>query len=89
MSIKAMVNNRIDVYDHEGNLKRSVVSEVDWQYVREHRDRELSNTDWWALKDLTMSQAKKNYRIFLRDLPSAYETPQAAIDAWMAYEIPE
>ena len=63
--------------------------DVDWNYVRYKRDLELSRTDWWALKDLTMSQAKKDYRIFLRDLPQNYESANDAADAWAAYEIPE
>ena len=50
---------------------------------------ELKDTDWWALKDLTMSQAKKDYRKFLRDMPANYETANEAADAWAAYEIPE
>ena len=63
--------------------------DVDWSFVRYKRDRELARTDWWALKDLTMSQAKKDYRIFLRDLPQNYETANEAADAWAAYTIPE
>lgn len=62
---------------------------LDWEIVRQHRDAELSNTDWWAVKDLTMSQAKKDYRTFLRDLPQNYESANDAADAWAAYEIPE
>ncbi len=63
--------------------------DVDWEYVRYKRDQELANTDWWAVKDLTMSQAKKDYRIFLRDLPQNYESANDAADAWAAYVIPE
>ncbi len=62
---------------------------VDWEEVRMYRDEELARTDWWAVKDLTMSQAKKDYRIFLRDLPQNYEPANDAADAWAAYEIPE
>ena len=63
--------------------------DVDWAYVRYKRDLELARTDWWAVKDLTMSQARKDYRIFLRDLPQNYESANEAADAWAAYEIPE
>ncbi len=63
--------------------------DVDWNYVRYKRDLELARTDWWAVKDLTMSQAKKDYRIFLRDLPQNYESANDAADAWAAYVIPE
>ena len=62
---------------------------VSWDEVRMYRDAELARTDWWAMKDLTMSQAKKDYRIFLRNLPQNYESANDAADAWAAYEIPE
>ena len=38
--------------------------------LREERDRRLSEVDWWAGQDLTMTQAQKDYRKALRDLPS-------------------
>tara|TARA_R100001443_G_C3335598_1_gene173335 strand:+ start:304 stop:552 length:249 start_codon:yes stop_codon:yes gene_type:complete len=63
--------------------------DVSWETVRKQRDRELKSTDWWALKDLTMSQAKKDYRAFLRNLPQNYETANDAADAWAEYEKPE
>lgn len=62
--------------------------DVDWERIRKQRDAELNSTDWWALKDLTMSQAKKDYRTFLRDLPQNYESANDAADAWAAYDIP-
>jgi len=60
-----------------------------WFQIREARAAEFARTDWWALKDLTMSQSKKDYRKFLRDLPQTYSDPDAAAAAWIAYEIPE
>ena len=63
--------------------------DVEWDELRKLRNQELANTDWWAVKDLTMSQAKKDYRIFLRDLPQNYESANEAVDAWAAYVIPE
>ncbi len=63
--------------------------DVTWDDIRYNRDRELERTDFWALKDMVMSQAKKDYRKFLRDMPSTYETANDASDAWSAYEIPE
>lgn len=63
--------------------------DVSWDDVRNSRDMELVRTDPWALKDRVMSQAKKDYRAFLRDLPQTYSTANEAADAWSAYEIPE
>ena len=56
--------------------------EIDWYVVRKKRNEELAATDWWALKDLTMSQAKKDYRQALRDLPRNYESANDAADNW-------
>ena len=41
--------------------------------LREERDRKITETDWWAGQDLTMTQDQKDYRQALRDLPSTAE----------------
>tara|TARA_R100000388_G_C7125164_1_gene102822 strand:- start:83 stop:433 length:351 start_codon:yes stop_codon:yes gene_type:complete len=41
--------------------------------LRVERNQKLSETDWWAGQDLTMTQDQKNYRQALRDLPSTAE----------------
>jgi hypothetical protein len=56
--------------------------EVDWYTLREHRDKALTQSDWRALKDLTMSQAWKDYRQALRDLPQNYNSANDAADNW-------
>ena len=63
--------------------------DVTWEHLRQMRDEELKDTDWWALKDLTLSASRKAYRAFLRDMPNTYSTANEAADAWAAYEIPE
>mgnify|MGYP006229678263 CR=1 FL=1 len=83
-----MYDRKIETYEN-GILIETSYGDVSWESVRLMRDNELKNTDWWAMKDLTMSQAKKDYRKFLRDLPQNYETANEACDAWMAYEKPE
>ena len=73
---KAKISNRFVIYESDGTtIEEEGIFPIDWMDVREHRDRELKETDFWASKDLTMSQAKKDYRAFLRDLPSNYATP--------------
>jgi len=39
--------------------------------IREHRDRLLTETDWMALGDVTISDAWKTYRQLLRDIPAS------------------
>jgi len=50
-----------------------LLAEVPMKRLREERDQKLAKTDWWAGKDVTMSQARKDYRQALRDLPSTAE----------------
>ena len=42
--------------------------------LREERKRRIAETDWWALADLTMSQAQWNYRQALRDITKSYSS---------------
>ena len=52
-----------------------------WEDVRFQRNIELERTDWRAVKDRTMSQAWKDFRTALRDLPE-HDSPDQAADAW-------
>ena len=56
--------------------------EMTWEMIRSMRDNELTNTDWRAVKDRTMSQAWKDYRQALRNLPQDYEDANNAADNW-------
>lgn len=56
--------------------------EYDWHELRLFRDNCLDNTDWLAVKDRTMSQAWKDYRQALRDLPADHPDPMVAVDNW-------
>ena len=42
--------------------------------LRDDRNRRLSSTDWYALQDVTMSDAMTAYRQDLRDLPAGLST---------------
>ena len=42
--------------------------------LREDRTRKLASTDWYALQDVTMSDAMTAYRQDLRDLPAGLST---------------
>ena len=53
-----------------------------WEDVRFQRDIELKLTDWRAVKDRTMSQAWKDFRQALRDLPQDHEEANDAADNW-------
>ena len=42
--------------------------------LRAERNRRIAETDWWALADLTMSQAQWDYRQALRDITKSYSS---------------
>ena len=51
--------------------------------LREDRNRRLAATDWTALQDVTMSDAIRDYRQALRDLPAGLTTvEQVEAVAW-------
>ena len=69
--------------DHQGNIIDQVMIDFTWDYLRSLRDAELAATDWRAVKDRTMSQAWKDYRQALRDLPQDFpESANDAADNW-------
>ena len=45
-------------------------SQIATEFLREFRDGKLSQSDWMANSDVTMSEEWKNYRQELRDLPA-------------------
>ena len=55
------INNKITELDNAEAMK----------LLRIERDRLLATTDWRASSDLTLSDAWKNYRQALRDLPAS------------------
>ncbi len=51
--------------------------------LREDRNRNLAATDWYALQDVTMSDAMAAYRQDLRDLPAGLTTvEEVAAVSW-------
>ncbi len=56
--------------------------DVSWGEVRKARNAALDASDWTAVKDRTMSQAWKDYRTALRDLPQVHDEANDAADAW-------
>ncbi len=69
---------------HIDKLRNKTVTyrDVTWEEIRRSRDAELAQTDWRAVKDRTMSQAWKDHRQALRDLPGDHADPNDAADAW-------
>jgi hypothetical protein len=75
------MNRTYTIYDGDTVIETGE-TDVEWESVRAKRDLELKQTDWRAVKDRTMSQAWKDYRQALRDLPQNYESANDAADNW-------
>jgi len=56
--------------------------DVTWSELRQSRNAALADSDWRALKDVTLSASWKDYRQALRDLPQDYEDANDAADNW-------
>ena len=84
------MNRNHVVFNHLGEQIVPIYKkDVTWEEVRERRNRELKNSDWRFMSDRSPSQEWIDYRQFLRDLPSNFESSNDAADAWNEYEIPE
>jgi len=59
-------------YDKDDNVVEydtsAVTTEANIMALRQERDRLISETDWWASSDLTMTSAQTTYRQALRDI---------------------
>jgi len=75
------MNRRHLKYDGDVLLEETF-TDVDWDEVRGARNEALVDTDWRAVKDRTMSQAWKDYRQALRDLPQDHDEANDAADNW-------
>ncbi len=73
-----MVNRTHTIYAGDVVVEEKMI-DYNWDQVRRLRNRALAETDWRAVKDRTMSQAWKDYRQALRDLPQDF--PDSANDA--------
>jgi len=59
----------IDYNEHQAHYESTKEQEA-YTRLRAERNRLLSETDWMASSDLTMTQAWIDYRQALRDLPN-------------------
>ena len=64
------------------SLLEETLRDVTWDEVRRARDKALSDSDWRALKDLTLPNPWKEYRQALRDLPQNHDEANDAVDNW-------
>ena len=75
------MNRTVTVF-HDDDVVETTQVDVTWDQVRAARNKALANSDWTAVKDRTMSQAWKDYRQALRDLPQEHASANDAADNW-------
>tara|TARA_Y100000310_G_scaffold25925_1_gene24802 strand:+ start:397 stop:642 length:246 start_codon:yes stop_codon:yes gene_type:complete len=76
-----MIVRKVMVYAN-GDLVDEYDADVEWDFLRARRNQALAESDWTAVKDRTMSQAWKDYRQALRDLPQDHDEANDAADNW-------
>ena len=57
----------------------AAVVKGNWDRVRKERNELLAETDFYALSDVTMSDAMATYRQLLRDLPASVENSEDVV----------
>ena len=78
MTAEEEAQYNIDQKEYQDNIVPKKLAEI-----REIRNQKLSETDYFALSDNTMSDAMKTWRQSLRDLPQN-NTTEAEYDALLA-----
>ena len=74
-----MIQRRVVKCAADGSITSEYYDDISWAQVRVERDRALAESDWRALKDVTLTAAWREYRSALRDLPQDF--PDSANDA--------
>ena len=70
-------------YDEYNSTEKVTARKL--EQVKEIRLQKLIETDYYALQDVTISDAMKTYRQNLRDIPANY-TDEAAYDLLLAHD---
>ena len=76
-----MYNKEVNAQTGEETIRELTAEEVAATQptevsVRSLRDEILTETDWWATSDRTMTQAEIDYRQALRDVPAQAGFPE-------------
>jgi len=77
-----LIQRRVVKCAADGSVVSEYFDDISWEQVRSKRDQALANSDWRALKDVTLPNAWKDYRQALRDLPGDHAEANDAADNW-------
>jgi hypothetical protein len=76
-----LIQRRVVKCAADGSVVSEYFDDISWEQVRSQRDQALANSDWRALKDVTLPNAWKEYRQALRDL-GGFDSANDAADNW-------
>ena len=77
-----MLNRQHTITGKDGVILEQYQLDMTWEELRMLRDQALAQSDWRALKDVTLPNPWKDYRQALRDLPSLHADANSAADNW-------
>jgi hypothetical protein len=84
---KIFNGNKVQLTEEELEIQNSEEAAIDLNEMKANnlrllRDGLLSETDWWASSDLTMSTEQTAYRQALRDITTHNNWPNLINDDW-------
>jgi hypothetical protein len=84
---KIFNGNKVQLTEEELQIQNSEEAAIDLNEMKANnlrllRDGLLSETDWWASSDLTMSTEQIAYRQALRDITTHDNWPNLTNDDW-------
>jgi len=77
-----LIQRRVVKCAADGSVVSEYFDDISWEQIRSQRDQALVDSDWRALKDVTLSAAWRDYRQALRDLPQDHNESNDAADNW-------
>ena len=77
-----MLNRQHTITGKDGVILEQYQLDMTWEELRMLRDQALAQSDWRALKDVTLPNPWKEYRQALRDLPQEHDEANDAADNW-------
>ena len=77
-----MLNRLHSIVGKDGVIIEQSQLDMTWEELRSIRNQALADSDWRALKDVTLPNAWKEYRQALRDLPQEHVEANDAADNW-------
>ena len=77
-----MLNRQHTITGKDGVILEQYQLDMTWEELRMLRDQALAQSDWRALKDVTLPNPWKDYRQALRDLPQEHDEANDAADNW-------